>query len=223
MSDLTLFLTVFLAVDFATLFLLLIFHLSKEAKHKKVLRYGEKAEKEVAEYLKRNFPKSLLINNLYLEKGNAVTQIDHILLCPFGVFVIETKSHNGTRRTGGREWVQLWGEKVVHFHSPILQNKIHCRIVESILNAKRRKPLPVYGLVVFTSRKVSFTKRPEGILRLSELAATIRKYGRGKRETFSRQTLFTMKKQILSHSVRKKSLITRHRKRVRSRDRNGSL
>lgn len=221
MPDLTLFLTVFLAVDFAALFLLLLFYLSREAKHKKVLHYGEKAEREVCEYLKKNFPKAILINNIYLEKGSAVTQIDHILLCRFGIFVIETKSHNGTIRTGGREWVQVWGEKVVHFHSPLLQNKNHCRIVETILNARRRKPLPVHGLVVFTSRKVSFTRRPDGVLRLSELASAIRKCGRERRESFSRKTLFAMKKQILSHSVKSRSLITRHRKRVRNRDRNG--
>ncbi len=221
MPDLTLFLTVFLAVDLAALFLLLLFHLAKEAKHKKVLHYGEKAEKEVSEYLKKNFPKAILINNIYLEKGSTVTQIDHILLCRFGVFVIETKSHNGTIRTGGREWVQLWGEKVVHFHSPLLQNKSHCRMVESILNTRKRNPLPIHGLVVFTSRKVSFTRRPDGILRLSELASAIKKHGRGRNKFLSRKTLLAMKKQILSHSVNSRSLITRHRKRVRSRDRNG--
>ena len=52
-----------------------------------------------------------LLNDLTLPDGQAgTTQIDHILLSPYGIFVIETKNYAGW--IFGSEWQKAWTQKI---------------------------------------------------------------------------------------------------------------
>lgn len=172
-------LTVFLSLDAAVLLCLLVWKIRKELQHRRIRHYGDRAEEEVISYIEREFPGAILLNNVFLKTESATTQLDHILLCKWGVFVIETKSHNGKIRCEGKRWVQIYGDKVVKFHSPLLQNEIHRKALVRVLRrSKRFRDLPVKGLVVFTSKKVYFSQRHDGVLRLSELAPFIKSGGK---------------------------------------------
>ena len=87
-------LLIFLSVDAIALFALLLSKILKEIKHRKIRHFGDQAEKIVSETIAREFPGAVLMNNVFLKNGKGVTQIDHILICKWGIFVIETKSHN---------------------------------------------------------------------------------------------------------------------------------
>lgn len=226
------FLLIFLSVDIFALSALLIVRLRSERKRSKILHFGDKAEGIVSDYLKNEFPSGIVLNNVYLKNKRSSTQLDHILLCKWGIYVIETKSHNGQINTDSRQWVQIYGEKVVRFHSPLLQNKIHCEALRQALrNTKAFRDLPVKGLVVFTSKKVSFSHQPDGVLKLSQLGPYIKNGGKTKgkktpitadphRSYLSLKKLQTLEKIIEKHSVRSYRKKRDHRKLLRGLDRN---
>lgn len=71
-------------------------------------------------YLKQ--PHYILMNDLTFEDGRgATTQIDHLLLSPFGLFVIETKNYKGWIFGGER---QKCGLK--NFINRVINSRIRC-------------------------------------------------------------------------------------------------
>ena len=118
---------------------------------------GEAGEEFVAGILERCLltEHDHLMNGviLYDPRSKASCEIDHILICERGVFVIETKNRSGeiygddTRE----EWTQvLAGGEIVHtMRSPVLQNGTHVRFVKEILYRCVHERVPVTGLVVF--------------------------------------------------------------------------
>ncbi len=218
----------FVAVDVFALLGLLFYKIHKEAHRQKIRHFGDLAEETVKEYLEKEFPGAAIFHNVFLKTRNASTQIDHILISKWGLFIIETKSHNGRINIGKREWVQIYGEKVVHFHSPVLQNESHQRALKNIL-AKHRtlKKIPVRGLVVFTSKKVQFSKKITGVLRLDELAPYIKSGGKETRRNavltasshisyLTKQKITALEKVIKRNLVRSQRRKRLHEKTVRN-------
>src|SRR5450631_2320313 len=57
---------------------------------------GAIGEKSVAFFLSGlDKTKYKLINNIMLQVGNKTTQIDHVIVSNYGIFVIETKNYKG--------------------------------------------------------------------------------------------------------------------------------
>lgn len=85
-------------------------------------------------YLKEHY---ILLNDLTLpDAEGGTTQIDHILLSPFGIFVIETKNYKGWIFGGERQkqWTQKIYQKSFKFQNPIHQNYKHMKVLERILS-----------------------------------------------------------------------------------------
>lgn len=120
---------------------------------KAAIKKGEEGERKVADLLENSKGFHRLINNLVLTGENGVShQIDHILINPHGVFVIETKNYYG--EITGQEDDSFWTrsyfvrrqKKSVKFHNPLKQNQSHIRIIKRIIS----KSYPIYCFVVFT-------------------------------------------------------------------------
>ena len=120
---------------------------------KTAIKKGEEGERKVASILESSNSFHRLINNLVLLGENGVShQIDHILINPNGIFVIETKNYYG--EITGREDDSFWTrsyfvkrqKKSVKFHNPLKQNQSHIRIIKRIIG----KNYPIYCFVVFT-------------------------------------------------------------------------
>lgn len=77
------------------------------------------------------------INNVTLPKNNGMTtQIDHIIVSVFGIFVIETKNYKGW--IFGNEKQEKWtqvikGGKKYQFYNPIRQNYGHIKTLSDLL------------------------------------------------------------------------------------------
>ena len=85
-------------------------------------------------YLKDHY---ILLNDLTLPDGEgATTQIDHLLLSPFGVFVIETKNYKGWIFGSERQkqWTQKIYKKSFKFQNPSHQNYKHMKVLEQVLS-----------------------------------------------------------------------------------------
>jgi hypothetical protein len=78
------------------------------------------------------------LHDLLIHTGTGTTtQLDHVILSPFGIFVIETKNFSGwifgTARD--RYWtVSYRGRRNHRMLNPILQNAGHIKAVESVLS-----------------------------------------------------------------------------------------
>ena len=68
-------------------------------------------------------------NNVTLKTRNGTTQIDHIMLSRYGLFVIETKNYQGWiwGSSSQREWTQSIYGKKTRFQNPLHQNYRHTK------------------------------------------------------------------------------------------------
>lgn len=62
------------------------------------------------------------------------TQIDHIIISPFGIFVIETKLYKGRiyGKESDRQWTQKISKNTYKFQNPFRQNYKHVKAIESL-------------------------------------------------------------------------------------------
>jgi len=78
-----------------------------------------------------------LFHDLYLPRpdGKGTTQIDHIVVSSFGVFVIETKNYKGWifGDEKQRQWTQQIYRKKSRFQNPLHQNQLHVRALMDFL------------------------------------------------------------------------------------------
>jgi hypothetical protein len=112
---------------------------------------GLRGEKQVANLLTHTLnDEYYLLNDLYLRDGGG--DIDHIVLGPNGVFVLETKNWNGIISCNGDEW-QRSGKK--NFSgSPSRQVKRNAAKIQQIIGGNpnlRALGIVVEGIVVLTN------------------------------------------------------------------------
>lgn len=163
-------------VDLAALFIYLVLKFSYNRRREEVGHYGDRAEHLVQEYIHEHFPDAFLLNNLYFQTDYGLTQIDHILICRQGVYIIETKSHNGHITVHERNWTQEWRGKNISFHNPTKQNRIHLKALKRVLATDEKFSRYRIGtVVVFTSKNVTFSENIRGVIRLNKLADFIKR------------------------------------------------
>lgn len=102
----------------------------------------------------KNRPKkdTFVIHDLMFYDGVKSVQIDHVLVNPSGIHVIETKNYGGMiyGKEHDKEWTQVLSfGKVKHsFYNPIKQNQGHIQSLKQVLPMK----VPLYSYIVFTGR-----------------------------------------------------------------------
>lgn len=103
--------------------------------------------------------KYYVLNNIMLKTDRGTTQIDHIVVSVYGIFVIETKTYKGWIMGNGRDeyWTQnIYGRKN-RFKNPILQNYGHVKALEGLLSEFKDVPLiPVIAFSGECDLKVNF-------------------------------------------------------------------
>lgn len=120
------------------------------------VRAGNEAEKDMAFRLARRFRSDAnvhVINDLRIEYDNNVFQIDHLLITPYGFFIVESKSvhcpvtikvWDETRE----HWSRTFDGKVEGFDSPVLQAEEQGRLLKVFIRANAERVLgKMIGLV----------------------------------------------------------------------------
>lgn len=99
-------------------------------------------------------------NSRLYEEVHKSTQLDHIIVSPFGIFVLETKNHKGWvyGDISGRVWTQVLngeqgngaygGHSHYTFLNPVLQNQEHIR---HLSNSMKLSSAYMTGMIVFTN------------------------------------------------------------------------
>lgn len=93
-----------------------------------------------------------VVNNVMIRTDRGTTQIDHVVISVYGIFVIETKNYKGL--IFGNEyddnWKQVIYKRSERFRNPIKQNYGHVAALKTRLNLE--KDLLIVSIIAFTNR-----------------------------------------------------------------------
>ena len=100
-----------------------------------------------------------LIKNVTLPTEDGTTQIDHIIVSRYGVFVVETKNMKGWifGNPDQKTWTQKIYKHSTNFQNPLHQNYKHLKSLESLLGLNDQQ---VHSLVVFDGDSTFKTEIP---------------------------------------------------------------
>lgn len=112
---------------------------------------GKYSEKLVNDKLLELPEEYIVFHNLLFESNGRSTQIDHLVISPYGVFVIETKGYKGWILGGeySEYWTQVIYKSKQQFYNPIRQNEGHVRFLRYLL--KTSFEIPFIPIVVFNN------------------------------------------------------------------------
>ena len=112
--------------------------------------------------LKLNKDEYHLIKNVTLPTEDGTTQIDHIIVSEYGIFVVETKNMKGW--IFGDEKQKFWTQKIYKhtnkFQNPLHQNYKHIKTIQDALNIDQDK---IFSVIVFIGDSRFKTKMPENV------------------------------------------------------------
>ena len=144
---------------------------------------GKRGEKLVAGRMRKGLPDEYrILNDIYLPlPDGTTTQIDHIVVSQYGVFVVETKTYSGWifGDEKSKEWTQsIYNKKSrfqkrSRFQNPMRQNYKHiCALADNLGIDKSY----FIGVVAFTGDCTFKTEMPDGVVYSRRAADYIRSH-----------------------------------------------
>lgn len=103
-----------------------------------------------------------LIKNVTLPTEDGTTQIDHVIVSRYGIFVVETKNMKGWIFGGEQQktWTQSIYKKKTKFQNPLHQNHKHVKTLENALAIPADK---IFSVVVFAGDATFKTPMPTNV------------------------------------------------------------
>ena len=117
-----------------------------------------------------------VLNDIYLPLDDgSTTQIDHVVVSPFGVFVIETKTYKGWIFGNPRDaqWTQVLHRRKSRFQNPLRQNYLH---VQRLMGLTGLMADVVHSVVAFSGEATFKTKLPPEVMHFADVADYILSY-----------------------------------------------
>ena len=114
-----------------------------------------------------------VLRNVTLPTADGTTQIDHIIVSEYGVFVIETKNMRGWIFGGAHQktWTQKIFKYTKKFQNPLHQNYKHVETLKSILELSDQQ---IFSVVVFVCSSTFKTEMPDNVIDGSRLIKYIK-------------------------------------------------
>lgn len=169
---------------------------------------GEKGEFAVAKKLKKlDQEKYWVINDLLLHNNGYSSQIDHVVVSQYGVFVIETKNFMGDISGGasGEMWTQnIYGSKS-YFRNPILQNLGHITAIRKVLGD--RSHVQFQNIVLFSERAKLLVDKSLPVYHYRKIVPIIEGYTE---EVMSRETALRVYHCLLDSNITDKQMRKEH-------------
>jgi restriction system protein len=103
------------------------------------------------------------INNVTIPTANGTTQIDHVIVSKYGIFVVETKNIKGWIYGDEKQaqWTQVLFGKKFRFQNPLHQNYRHTKALAEFLGIEYSK---IHSVVMFWSECEFKTPMPPNVL-----------------------------------------------------------
>ena len=146
---------------------------------------GDYGEKRVSSFLEDlDCEEYRVYNDLLIRNGNYTTQVDHIVISRYGVFVLETKNVHGKVYGGGnaefwKQYLPDTGYKRYGFtqehqlRNPIWQNDGHIKTLRKLVFGN---DVPIYGIVVFPSDTDINVTANQPVLNMYNVVPYIKQY-----------------------------------------------
>lgn len=103
----------------------------------KFLVAGRKAEEQMAHYLRRFFASSAdvdVLNYLRIDLAGEVAQMDHLVLHPYGLLIVESKSVAGSVQIkDDGQWIRWFNKQPQGMRSPVTQAKMQVMLLKELL------------------------------------------------------------------------------------------
>ena len=132
---------------------------------------GEKSVAIILSFLPSD--KYYVIHDVLVKSGDRTTQIDHIVVSIYGIFVIETKNYKGwiTGFDNSEYWTKnVFGNKYT-FYNPIKQNRGHILTLSKQLQIHHDNFIPIIAfsnnadLKINSSYNVIYTTQINGVIK----------------------------------------------------------
>lgn len=135
---------------------------------------GEKSISSILYLLDKS--KYTVINNIVLKRDTKTSQIDHVVISDFGIFVIETKNYKGwiVGNEKSEHWTQVLFKRKQRFYNPINQNLGHIKVLKTYLS--KYPSINYIPIIVFLSKSDIKVKTTHDIINSRQLIQTIKKY-----------------------------------------------
>ena len=136
---------------------------------------GMEGEALVGRVLSKRF--SHVLHDIIIPDGRGgLTQLDHVVLTPSGILVVETKNYKGMifGRERDKQWTQKLGRKSYRFMNPLRQNYLHTKALQRIV-----PEVPVYGQVFFAGDAKFPKGLPEGVSRIGDFRRALSTWAHG--------------------------------------------
>ncbi len=93
----------------------------------------------------------VVLNDILISQSEYSSQIDHLVISRFGIFVIETKNYKGWifGNEKSEHWMQILYKHKHTFRNPIKQNWSHVYALKSLLS--QYKSIKYFPIVVFSN------------------------------------------------------------------------
>lgn len=103
-----------------------------------------------------------LIKNVTLPTDDGTTQIDHIIVSKYGIFVVETKNMKGWifGNANQKQWTQKIFKHTSKFQNPLHQNYKHVKTLEACLSTKNDC---IFSVIIFIGDSTFKTKMPDNV------------------------------------------------------------
>lgn len=134
---------------------------------------GLRGEHTVSRELHRLGGKYIILNDLMLRTAHGTCQIDHVVLSPYGIFVIETKNISG-KITGNDDWKEwYWGGKDFNntIYNPVMQNLRHIEVLSDKLGLSADSFI---SIIVFTGKAHIRIETSHAVMFLGQLVPFIK-------------------------------------------------
>ena len=123
-----------------------------------------------------SFEKYYILNNITIpSQYNGSSQIDHIVVSRFGIFVIETKDYKGWifGSSDQEKWTQSLpgGNNKFQFHNPLRQNWAHIQSLKGIFPTVPEDKF--ISIIVFTDASEFKTPLPNNVVNIEGLVPLI--------------------------------------------------
>lgn len=160
------------AILFFLIYIIYLF-VSKSSSYKG--QVGERKVRNKIESLISRNNEYYSLHDLILQTPDGSTQIDHVLISPYGIFVIETKNYKGWIFGGENQksWTQTLYKKKYKFQNPLRQNYKHIKAVQNLLNVNIKS---IISVVVFVGDSKFKTVMPYNVMVLRDFLPFLRSH-----------------------------------------------
>ena len=155
---------------------------------RKIMREGRNKKNFAFNYMSTRFSRintlknvKLLINDSRANGGRYIADIGLVFVNKGGIVIIDTVPGSGfIDITEGGTWNRIINDKYYSFADPFIKSKHNVHALKTFLRSEEVENIPVHNLVMFSGKRVKFSKRIDGLVTAEDLAPYIKDINKDK-------------------------------------------